>query len=64
MDFLKENECVLDLCKGKLLMKDLGIVQLQPHSLSKPCTPAKINLVTTLIIPAMAEVEVMASTHG
>ena len=63
MDFLEKNECVLDLCKGRLLMRDLGVVQLQPHSLKKPCTPARVNLVTTLTIPATAEVEVMAKLH-
>ena len=63
MDFLEKNECILDLCKGRLSMKDLGVVQLQPYSLKKPCTPAKVNLVETLIIPATAEVEVMAKLH-
>ena len=63
MDFLEKNECILDLCKGRLSMKDLGVVQLQPHSLKKPCTPAKVNLVETLTIPATAEVEIMAKLH-
>ena len=63
MDFLDKNECILDLCKGKLLMKDLGVVQLQPHSVKKPCTLAKVNLVETLTIPATAEMEVMANLH-
>ena len=63
MDFLEKNECILDLYKGRLSMKDLGVVQLQPHSLKKPCTPAKVNLVETLTIPATAEVEVMAKLH-
>ena len=63
MDFLEKNECILDLCKGRLSMKDLGVVQLRPHSLKKPCTPAKVNLVETLTIPATAEVEVMAKLH-
>ena len=63
MDFLEKNECILDLCKGRLSMKDFGVVQLQPHSLKKPCTPTKVNLVETLTIPATAEVEVMAKLH-
>ena len=63
MDFLENNECILDLCIGRLSMKDLGVVQLRPHSLKKPCTPAKVNLVETLTIPATAEVEVMAKLH-
>ena len=44
-------------------MKDLGVVQLRPHSLKKPCTPAKVNLVETITIPATAKVEVMAKLH-
>lgn len=52
MDFLEKNEHILDLCKGRLSMKDLRVVQLQPHSLKKPCTPAKVILVETLNIPA------------
>ena len=63
MDFLEQNKCILDLCKGRLLMKDLGVVQLQPHSLKKPCSPARVNLATTLTIPAAAEVEVMGKIH-
>ena len=63
MDFLEQNKCILDLCKGRLLMKDLGVVQLQPHSLKKPCTPARVNLAATLTIPAAAEVKVMGKLH-
>ena len=44
-------------------MKDLGVFQLQPHSLKKPCTPARVNLAATLTIPAAAEVEVMGKLH-
>lgn len=63
MDFLEKNKCVLDLCKGRLMMKDLGMVQLQPHSLKNPGTPTKVNLVETITIPATTEVEVMAKLH-
>ena len=48
MNFLEKNKCILDLCKGRILMKDVGVVQLQPHSLKKPCTPARVNLAATL----------------
>ena len=61
MDFPERNECILDLCKRRLTMKDLGAVQLQPHSLKKLGTPVKINLVG---IPATAEIEVMARLHS
>ena len=67
MDFLEKNECILDLCKRSLTLKDLGAVQLQPHSphsLKKLGTPVKVNLVETLTIPATAEIEVMAKLHS
>ena len=64
MDFLEKNECILDLCKGNLTLKELEVVQLQPHCLKKLGTPVKVNLVETLTIPATAEIEVMAKLHS
>ena len=59
MDFLEANRCVLDLCRGELVAKDVGMIPLQPHSSSKQSC-LKITLVETIAIPAASEIEIMA----
>ena len=59
MDFLEANRCVLDLCRGELVAKDVGMIPLWPHSSSKQSC-LKINLVETITIPAASEMEIMA----
>ena len=59
MDFLEANRCtcVLDLCRGELVAKDVGMIPLQPHSSSKS-SYLKVTLVETMTIPAASEMEV------
>ena len=59
MDFLEANKCVLDLCRGELVAKDVGMIPLQPQSSSKSSC-LKVTLVETNAIPAASEVEVKA----
>ena len=59
MDFLEANRCVLDLCRGELVAKDVGMISLQPHSSSKSSC-LKVTLVETMTIPAASEMEVKA----
>ena len=59
MDFLEANRCALDLCRGELVAKDVGIMPLQPHSSSKSSC-LKVTLVETIAIPAASEMEVKA----
>ena len=59
MDFLEANKCVLDICKGELVMKDKGMIPLQPHSSSER-SGHKVNLVETTVIPVDSEMEVTA----
>ena len=59
MDFLEANRCVLDLCRGELVAKDVGMIPLWPHSSSKQSC-LKITLVETIAIPAASEMEKMA----
>ena len=59
MDFLEANRCVLDLCRGELVAKDVGMIPLQPHSSSKSSC-LKVTLVETMAIPAASEMEVKA----
>ena len=56
MDFLEANRCVLDLCHGELVAKD---VPLQPHS-SNESSCLKVAFVETTVIPAASEMEVNA----
>ena len=59
MDFLEANRCVLDLCRGELVAKDVGMIPLQPHSSSKSSC-LKVTLVETMTIPAASEMEIKA----
>ena len=59
MDFLEANRCVLDLCRGELVTKDIGMIPLQPHSSSKSSC-VKVTLVETMAIPSASEMEVKA----
>ena len=59
MDFLEANRCVLDLHRGELVAKDVGMIPLRPHSSSKQSC-LKITLVETIAIPATSEMEIMA----
>ena len=54
--FLEMNRCVLDVCRGELIVK---YVALWPHSSSKPSC-LMVTLVKTITIPAASEMEVMA----
>ena len=59
MDFLEANRCVLDLFRGELAAKDVGMIPLQPYSSSKSSC-LKVTLVETMAIPAASEMEVKA----
>ena len=59
MDFLEANRCVLDLCRGELVAKDVGMISLWPHSSSKQSC-LKVTLVEIITIPATSEMEIMA----
>ena len=63
MDFLEANKCVLDLGRGELVAKDVGMIPLRPH-LSSESSCLKVTLVETTAIPAASEVEVKARQQG
>ena len=43
MDFLEANRCVLDLCRGELVAKHVGMIPLWPHSSSKQSQECNIK---------------------
>lgn len=61
MDFLETNKCVLDLSRGELVARDIGMILPWPHdhSSSKPSC-CKVTLVEITVIPAAIEMEAMA----
>ena len=51
--------CLIYVCRGELVAKDIGMIPLQPHSSSKSSC-LKVTLVETIAIPAASEMEVKA----